>query len=73
MSEPEKQRHDEQLRQLGHDVRHCLHVIGMGMEILKTVREDDDRFVEICELIDKERKTAMKLVRELVAVAVADK
>lgn len=60
---------DEQLRQLSHDIRHCLHAIGLGTELLKTVRADDERFAEVCELINTEQKTAMKLVRELIDAA----
>lgn len=71
MPEQETQCDDEQLRQLAHDVRHCLYVIGMGTEILRTAREDDDRFAEVCELIDEERKTAMKLVGKLIDAAFA--
>lgn len=70
MPEHEKQPRDEYLRQLGHDVRHCLHAIGMGTEVLKTTRNNDAQFAEICELIDKERKTTMKLLGELLDAAV---
>ena len=65
----ETRHHDERLRQLAHDIRHCLHVIGMGMELLKTVRENDRQFAEICESINQERRTARKLVDELAAFA----
>lgn len=71
MPEHEKQSRSEYLRQLSHDIRHCLHAISMGTEVLKTVREDAARFTEVCELIDKERKTAMKLLGELIDAASA--
>ena len=69
MPEHEKQLGDEQLRQLSHDLQECLHVIGMGTQMLQNVREDVDRFTQICEAIDKERKTAQKLVCELIDAA----
>lgn len=69
MPDHEKQSLDEQLRQLSHDVRECLHAIGLGTEILKNLREDEARFAEICEAIDNERKTAQKLVHELLKAA----
>lgn len=71
MPEPE-QRSDEQLRQLAHDVRHCLHVIGLGTEMLKGARDDERRFAELCESIDRERQEARRLVDELVATVFAD-
>ncbi len=59
-----EQQHDEQLHQLVHDVRHCLNVVSMGTEILKDVREDDVRFAEVCESMEKERRKAAKLLSD---------
>ncbi|EAR21040.1 hypothetical protein [Nitrococcus mobilis] len=72
MSDHEKQSQDEQLRQLSHDVRECLHAIGLGTELLKNLREDEARFAEICEAIDNERKTAQRLMHELIHAATHD-
>ncbi|MDN5871884.1 MAG: hypothetical protein L0H73_14330 [Nitrococcus sp.] len=65
----ETRQHDEQLHQLAHDVRQCLHVIGIGAEMLKSARNDEARFAELCEAIDQERKTAQQLVEELIEAA----
>lgn len=70
-AEHDIQHHDEQLRQLAHDVRHCLHVIGLGAEMLKNVRDNERLFAEICASIDQERRTAWKLIDKLVAAASA--
>ncbi|WP_412069259.1 hypothetical protein [Rubrivirga sp. IMCC43871] len=54
--------HDEQLYKIAHDTQHCLHVIGMGLEILKGARDDDDTFDQICEAMGKEQRKAAKLI-----------
>lgn len=69
MTDCDKQQRDQHLRQLVHDVRNCLQVVGMGTEVLKTAREDDRKFTTICESIDKERRTALKLMDEFLIVA----
>lgn len=69
MPEHEKPLADEQLRQLSHDLRECLHMIGMGVELLQKARQDAERFAQTCEAIDKERKAAQKLVGELIDAA----
>jgi hypothetical protein len=69
MSHLEQQQPQERLRQLAHDVQHCLHVIGMAAEILKGVRGDTDKVTELSNSIDKERQKAASLVNELVAAA----
>lgn len=64
MGQQEQPPDDEHLRQLVHDVQHCLHVIGIATHILKSVRDDAERFAEVCDSIDKERREAMDLVKE---------
>lgn len=56
---------DLHLGQLVHDLRHCLHVIGLGSELLPSVRNDDLRFGEVCGWIDQERKRAGELLNQL--------
>lgn len=73
MPELEAPQEDERLRQLAHDLQHCLYVIGLGTELLKAAREDESRFAELYESIDQERKAANELVGELVAVVLASR
>lgn len=63
MADPQPRNDD--LHQLVHDIRHCLHVIGMGMTLLPEVRNDDQKFAELCGTIDHERQQAAKLVDQL--------
>lgn len=56
---------EDQLRELNHDLQTSLHAIGMGLELLKEVRLDEAQFAKITESIDKERKNATNLVKEL--------
>jgi hypothetical protein len=64
LAPPEQVALNEGLQQVVHDVQNCLHVIGLGTEILKEVRGDDSRFAEVCEGIDRERREAMRRLRE---------
>jgi hypothetical protein len=58
MSEQDQQHDQARLRQLLHDIQHCLHVIGMVTELLRGVRDDADKFAGVCGSIDKERRGA---------------
>lgn len=60
----DEQQHDEKLHQFVHDIKHCLHVVGMVTEILKQVREDDAKFAEFCELMGREHKKAIKVLND---------
>jgi len=52
-----------------HDLRHCLHVLRMGLTLLKSSRVQDDEFLEICGTMEGEERRATELVDELVAFA----
>lgn len=56
---------DRKIYTLHHDLKNCLHVISIGMELLKSARHDEARFREICENIEHERRSAAKLLGEL--------
>lgn len=66
MAGQEEPQADRQLGQLVHDLRHCLHVIGLGSELLPNVRHDDRRFEEVCGWIENERIKAGQLLNQLV-------
>ncbi len=55
-------------RQMLHDLRHCLSVIGMGMVVLRQ-GQSDCRLGELCDSLDAERKKAVRLLRELSELA----
>jgi signal transduction histidine kinase len=57
---------EDPLNLLAHDIRHCLHVIGMAVELLRKSPADDRSLREICESIENERDEALKLLNELV-------
>ena len=56
---------DDRLDALIHDLRHCLHVIGMALELLKREHLDAVRFEELCNSIDAEREQAIRLITKL--------
>ncbi len=64
MTDPDQQPHDEHLHQFVHDINQCLYIIGMATEVLKGVQDDKSQMAEVCELIDKERRTAVELLAE---------
>lgn len=66
MAGQEVPQEDQDLGQLVHDLRHCLHVIGLSSELLPNVRNDDRRFAEVCGWIDNERIKAGELLNQLV-------
>lgn len=55
---------DEGLFKLVHDVQGCLHIIGLGTELLKGARDDDAVFREVTDRIDRERGEAMRLLHQ---------
>ncbi len=57
---------DDDMHKIVHDIRHCLYVIGMAVELLKHARDDDDGFMDICESIEKEKDEAAALITRLV-------
>ena len=57
----------DRCRQLAHDLKNSLAVIGSGLEVLKltTPPENAREFQDIFEMMDKERKAATKLVDDI--------
>lgn len=64
MTAPERVAIDEGLHRLVHDVQGCLHVIGLGTELLKGARDDEASFTEISDRIEHERCEAVRLLNE---------
>ncbi len=60
---------DEGLLQLVHDVQGCLHLIGLGMEMLKGARDDETGFIDTAETIDQQRREAGRLLAEYLRAA----
>lgn len=71
MTDPAGHQHDEALHQFVHDVKHCLHLAGMGMEILKGVRDNEARFEEICDMMDKQHKESLRLLDDFLGATCA--
>lgn len=59
---PEERLVDEGLHEMVHDVQSCLHVIGLGTELLQGARNDDVRFEQVCQSIDFQRREAVRLL-----------
>ncbi len=56
-----------------HDLRHCLHVLKMGLTLLKVHRANEDQFAEICATMESEERDALSLLEELVQFARGEK
>ena len=52
-----------ELHELFHDVQGCLSAVAMGTELLRDACADEEHFTELCDIIDRERKQASKLLR----------
>lgn len=72
MTTPARVAIDDNLHQLVHDVQGCLHLIGLGTELLKAARDDEASFTEITDRIDQERREAGRLLREYLRSARAE-
>ncbi len=62
MADSEQETHDEKLHQFAHDFQTYLHVVALGTELLKGVRDDDKMFAEVCTSMDCERRDALALL-----------
>lgn len=62
MADSEQEDHDEKLHQFAHDLQNYLHVVAMGTETLKSVRDDDKMFAEVCTSMDGERRDILALL-----------
>lgn len=51
-------------RETAHDLRYCLHLIGMGLQTLKLVHNDAEEFGEVFAMLEKKRDKAAALVNE---------
>jgi len=51
-------------RILAHDIRNYLHAISMEIQLLRTVRTDQDKFEELCKSLDEDRKAVTALFIE---------
>ncbi len=63
---PQDQDQKPRLRVLFHDLRHCLHTLRTGLQILKMAGYDEDKFGETFSLLEQDGKRAAQLVDELV-------
>lgn len=51
---------------LRHDLKHCLHAIGMGIHVLKIAGEDETRRESTLDWMGKEHKRLEGLVKEAI-------
>jgi hypothetical protein len=58
----------KRLSELVHDIRHCLHVLRIGRELLITL-DDAEKRREVCQSMALEEEKATALLDELVAIA----
>ena len=59
----------QQISVVAHDIRHCLHVVRMGLTLLNASREKQEQFVEICSTMEAEERRAVELLEDLIAYA----
>lgn len=59
---------NDQVRQVVHDLFGYLHSIGINISVLKSVRDDELRFNQICDSIDAQRQKAHETANQLRAL-----
>lgn len=57
---------DERLSSLVHDLRHSLHVIRLGIELLQEAR-NEEKIAELCRAMETEERQASQLLEDLLA------
>ncbi len=72
-SNPSEETRTQQLSLIVHDLRHCLHVLRMGLILLKANRTNEEQFDEIHQTMEAEEQSAAKLLEELVLFARGEK
>ena len=58
---------NDRVRQLSHDLRHCLYTIRTGIELLRQTDGDAAR-VEVLSLMENDQQVASRLIDELLAL-----
>jgi signal transduction histidine kinase len=58
----------DRLATLAHDLRHSLHVIRLGLELLRDAPDKEKR-AELCQAMEAEERKASQLLEELLAAA----
>lgn len=56
---------EEHLRTLRHDLRGFLHVLATSLPVLRAVRDDEARFSEVLELLERDRQKASSQIEQL--------
>jgi signal transduction histidine kinase len=66
---PESSGQHEHLRQLAHDMRHCLYTIRTATQVLPSLRYDEPRFREFLSMIEKNERRVADLLDDVLAQA----
>ena len=60
---------EQKVRQLTHDLRHCLYVLQQGMELLNAFRAEPAKFDDTLRLLREEQAQAVQLVEQFSRLA----
>lgn len=56
---------DQEITKLRHDLREFMHILGTAMRILPQIRDDDVKFAEMIELLQRDRADAAERLERL--------
>ncbi len=56
---------DAEITKLRHDLREFLHIVGTALRVLPKIREDDAKFAETLELLQRDRTQAAEQLERL--------
>jgi signal transduction histidine kinase len=61
------------LRDVRHDLRHSLYVLGLAMNVLEDSRTDAARFAEVIQMVRKEQVTIERLANQVLDFAAGNR
>jgi len=64
--------YEKRVRELAHDLRTPLSVICMGLQVMQSVRNDDEQFNTIHQFMDRAGKELTQLIDSMAAESVAN-
>lgn len=56
-------------RQLGHDLRDCLHKIGLGVQILRKLASNATDMADTIRMMEQQQRLATQMLEQLVELA----
>jgi signal transduction histidine kinase len=67
--EPGSEGRSHNIREVGHDLRNCMYTVRTGIQLLKKLGLEQDKYGEIMTIMERDLEKATVLVNELIEMA----